>query len=137
MKFIADFHIHSRFSRATAQKLDLENLYIATQLKAAIFIKKKIRLAKIIIWLSFPIWGRRPGSADGRLLSEIFIQTADPYLVWMPKSKTVQNHYRNLLNRFGSEYNILHGMSTETIERSGATQLAEAIYRMRRGELSI
>ena len=33
MKFIADLHIHSRFSRATARNLDLENLYIAAQLK--------------------------------------------------------------------------------------------------------
>jgi uncharacterized protein (TIGR00375 family) len=33
MKFIADLHVHSRFSRATARNLDLENLYIAAQLK--------------------------------------------------------------------------------------------------------
>jgi len=33
MKFIADFHIHSKYSRATAKNLDLENLYIAAQLK--------------------------------------------------------------------------------------------------------
>ena len=33
MKFIADFHIHSRFSRATAKNLDFENLYISAQLK--------------------------------------------------------------------------------------------------------
>jgi len=33
MKFLADFHIHSRFSRATAKNLDFENLYIAAQLK--------------------------------------------------------------------------------------------------------
>jgi DNA helicase-2/ATP-dependent DNA helicase PcrA len=33
MKFIADFHIHSKFSRATAKNLDLENLYISAQLK--------------------------------------------------------------------------------------------------------
>ena len=33
MKFKADFHVHSRFSRATAKNLDLENLYIAAQLK--------------------------------------------------------------------------------------------------------
>ncbi|MDI6687768.1 MAG: endonuclease Q family protein [Desulfobacterales bacterium] len=31
--FIADFHVHSKFSRATAKNLDLENLYIAAQLK--------------------------------------------------------------------------------------------------------
>jgi uncharacterized protein (TIGR00375 family) len=33
MKFIADFHVHSRFSRATARNLDFENLYISAQLK--------------------------------------------------------------------------------------------------------
>jgi len=33
MKFIADLHVHSRYSRATARDLDLENLYIAAQLK--------------------------------------------------------------------------------------------------------
>ncbi len=33
MKFIADFHIHSHFSRATAKNLDLEHLYVAAQLK--------------------------------------------------------------------------------------------------------
>ena len=33
MRFIADFHVHSHFSRSTAKNLDLENLYIAAQLK--------------------------------------------------------------------------------------------------------
>ena len=33
MKFFADFHVHSKYSRATAKNLDLENLYIAAQLK--------------------------------------------------------------------------------------------------------
>lgn len=33
MKFIADFHVHSKYSRATAKYLDFENLYIAGQLK--------------------------------------------------------------------------------------------------------
>jgi len=33
MKFIADFHIHSKYSRATSKKLDLENLYVAAQIK--------------------------------------------------------------------------------------------------------
>jgi len=33
MKFIADFHVHSRFSRSTAKNLNLENIYIAAQLK--------------------------------------------------------------------------------------------------------
>ncbi|MCP4689688.1 MAG: UvrD-helicase domain-containing protein, partial [Desulfobacterales bacterium] len=33
MKFIADLHIHSRFSRATSKTLDFENLYRAARLK--------------------------------------------------------------------------------------------------------
>ena len=33
MKFIADLHVHSKYSRATAKNLDLENLYISGQLK--------------------------------------------------------------------------------------------------------
>jgi len=33
MKFFADFHVHSKYSRATAKNLDLENLYVAGQLK--------------------------------------------------------------------------------------------------------
>ena len=33
MKFIADFHVHSKYSRATSKNSDLENLYIAAQLK--------------------------------------------------------------------------------------------------------
>ena len=33
MKFIADLHVHSKYSRATARNLDLENMYIAAQLK--------------------------------------------------------------------------------------------------------
>jgi uncharacterized protein (TIGR00375 family) len=33
MKYIADFHIHSKYSRATSKSLDLENLTLAAQLK--------------------------------------------------------------------------------------------------------
>jgi uncharacterized protein (TIGR00375 family) len=33
MKIIADLHVHSKYSRATAQDLDLENLYVYAQLK--------------------------------------------------------------------------------------------------------
>ncbi len=33
MKIIADLHVHSKFSRATARDLDLENLYEAAQIK--------------------------------------------------------------------------------------------------------
>jgi len=38
MKFIADLHVHSKFSRATAKNLDLENLYIAAQIKGVTIV---------------------------------------------------------------------------------------------------
>ena len=31
--FLADFHVHSKYSRATSRDLDLEHLYIAAQRK--------------------------------------------------------------------------------------------------------
>ena len=33
MKYIADLHIHSRFSRATARNLNFPNLYLAARIK--------------------------------------------------------------------------------------------------------
>jgi len=33
MKIITDLHVHSKYSRATARDLDLENLYEAAQIK--------------------------------------------------------------------------------------------------------
>ena len=38
MKFFADLHVHSKYSRATAANLDLENLYIAAQIKGITLI---------------------------------------------------------------------------------------------------
>ncbi|WP_457551101.1 UvrD-helicase domain-containing protein [Desulfobacula sp.] len=38
MKFIADLHIHSKYSRATAKNLDFENLYYTAQIKGVTVI---------------------------------------------------------------------------------------------------
>ncbi len=38
MEFIADLHLHSHFSRATAKNLDLEHLYLAAQLKGVTLV---------------------------------------------------------------------------------------------------
>lgn len=38
MKFIADLHIHSKYSRATAKNLDLENLYYYAQIKGVTLV---------------------------------------------------------------------------------------------------
>lgn len=33
MKFLADLHLHSKYSRATAKNLDLEHIYTASMIK--------------------------------------------------------------------------------------------------------
>jgi len=38
MKFIADLHIHSKYSRATAKNLDFENLYYSAQIKGVTLV---------------------------------------------------------------------------------------------------
>ncbi|MBU1195609.1 MAG: UvrD-helicase domain-containing protein [Proteobacteria bacterium] len=38
MKFAADLHLHSKYSRATAKNLDLENLYRAAQIKGVFLV---------------------------------------------------------------------------------------------------
>ena len=38
MKFIADLHIHSKYSRATAKNLDFENLYYTAQIKGVTLV---------------------------------------------------------------------------------------------------
>jgi len=38
MKFIADLHIHSKYSRATAKNLDFENLYYTAQIKGVTIV---------------------------------------------------------------------------------------------------
>ena len=52
-----------------------------------------------------------------------------------PKSKTVQSRYESLLGRFGAELHILNQASTDELERHGAPLLAEALSRMREGQV--
>jgi PHP family Zn ribbon phosphoesterase len=57
MKFIADLHVHSRHSRATAKNLDLENLYIAGQLKGITVLGTGD--------VTHPVWFSMLGSKSG------------------------------------------------------------------------
>ena len=41
MTFLADLHIHSRFSRATSKDLDLERLHQAAQMKGFFMTLKR------------------------------------------------------------------------------------------------
>ena len=50
-------------------------------------------------------------------------------------SKTVAKNYEELLSRLGSEFFILEQAPVEDIERAGSPQLAEAVARMRAGQV--
>lgn len=52
-------------------------------------------------------------------------------------SKTVQNDYLTLISDLGSEFAILMDLPPETIARAGFPLLADAISRMRAGDVSI
>ena len=52
-----------------------------------------------------------------------------------PKSKTVQREVRGLVERLGPELGILERLPRAEIERGGDSLLAEAIDRLRRGEV--
>jgi uncharacterized protein (TIGR00375 family) len=54
-----------------------------------------------------------------------------------PNSKKVQKHYHAALNQLGTEFDILHRLSTEDIEKSGIPLLGEAIRRMRQQEIDV
>lgn len=54
-----------------------------------------------------------------------------------PKSKKVQKQYATLLKDLGSEFNILKTLSVSSIERAGVPLLAEAISRMRIGNVIV
>jgi uncharacterized protein (TIGR00375 family) len=53
------------------------------------------------------------------------------------KSRTVDREYTRLLEKLGNELNILTTISLEDLERTGSTRLAEAVSRMRKGDVNI
>ena len=54
-----------------------------------------------------------------------------------PATKRVMNTYRSLLERFGSELNILLHINDHELEENGIPLLGEAIKRMRQGHISL
>ena len=54
-----------------------------------------------------------------------------------PNSKKVQGEYMRLLTLLGNEFSILFDTSLDEIERHGSATLADAIARMRAGNICI
>lgn len=52
-------------------------------------------------------------------------------------SKTVQEEYKNLIKRFGSEFKILLEVSPQQIEQVSSAEIAEGIKRVRQGKVFI
>jgi len=55
----------------------------------------------------------------------------------MPGTKQVEVEYRNLIDKFGTEFNILIDISREELERATLPEIAEGIVRVREGKVFI
>jgi len=53
------------------------------------------------------------------------------------RTKTVEIEYKNLIKRFGTEFDILFSASPEQIERASCPEIAEGINRVRQGNVDI
>jgi len=108
MKFIADFHVHSKYSRATSKNSDLENLYISAQLKGINVIgtgdfthpgwfseiEKKLSpaeegLFKLKREIAKPLNEHIPGACRGDVR---FILTSEISSIYKKNGKTRKNH---------------------------------------------
>ena len=54
-----------------------------------------------------------------------------------PKSKKVQKYYQEALHQLGSEFDILHRLPINDIEKAGIPLLGEAVRRMRHKEIDV
>ena len=54
-----------------------------------------------------------------------------------PNTKTVQEEYKNMIKRFGSEFKILLDLDIEEIKRAGLIDIAEGINRVRQDKVHI
>jgi len=54
-----------------------------------------------------------------------------------PKTKTVAIEYKNLIKRFGTEFDILFSVNIDQIERVSCPEVAEGINRVRQGNVHI
>ena len=55
----------------------------------------------------------------------------------LPASQNVQNEYKKLTDSFGGEFEVLLGTSIPDISKISGPRIAEAIDRVRRGEIVV
>ena len=122
MKFITDLHVHSKFSRATAKNMDLENIYILAQLKGIMVvgtgdfthngwfseIKEKLQpaeegLFKLKDELSQKCDERVPLSCHNKVR---FLLTSEISNIYKKNNKTRKNHNLIFMPDLDSVYNL-------------------------------
>ncbi len=122
MRFITDLHVHSKFSRATAKNMDLENLYVSAQLKGITVvgtgdfthpgwfseIKEKLQpaeegLFKLKNELSQKCDEKIPSSCRNKVR---FILTSEISNIYKKKGKTRKNHNLVFMPDLDSAYKL-------------------------------
>ncbi|MDL2122613.1 MAG: UvrD-helicase domain-containing protein [Deltaproteobacteria bacterium] len=122
MKFITDLHVHSKFSRATAKNMDLENIYISAQLKGITVvgtgdfthngwlseIKEKLQpaeegLFKLKDELSQKCDEKVPLSCRNKVR---FLLTSEISNIYKKNNKTRKNHNLVFMPDLDSVYNL-------------------------------
>ncbi|MDL1968074.1 MAG: UvrD-helicase domain-containing protein [Deltaproteobacteria bacterium] len=122
MKFITDLHVHSKFARATAKNMDLENLYISAQLKGITVvgtgdfthngwfseIKEKLQpaeegLFKLKNELSQKCDEKVPLSCRNKVR---FLLTSEISNIYKKNNKTRKNHNLVFMPDLDSVYNL-------------------------------
>ena len=122
MKFITDLHVHSKFSRATAKNMDLENIYILAQLKGIMVvgtgdfthngwfseIKEKLQpaeegLFKLKDELSQKCDEKVPLSCRNKVR---FLLTSEISNIYKKNNKTRKNHNLIFMPDLDSVYNL-------------------------------
>jgi len=122
MKFITDLHVHSKFARATAKNMDLENIYISAQLKGITVvgtgdfthngwfseIKEKLQpaeegLFKLKDELSQKCDEKVPLSCRNKVR---FLLTSEISNIYKKNNKTRKNHNLVFMPDLDSVYNL-------------------------------
>jgi uncharacterized protein (TIGR00375 family) len=81
--------------------------------------------------------GQKPARSHPYTSSIQLVDILSEVLRVGPASKKVKQTYQTVLNKLGSEFDILHRLDIDAIEQAAVPLLGEAIARMRRKEINI
>lgn len=124
MKFAADLHLHSKYSRATAKNLDLENLYRAAQIKGVLLVGTGD--------FTYPAWIKEieeklePAEQGLFALKKEFAKKIDPTVPESCKNPVrfiLQSEISNIYKKDGKvrkNHNLIYFSDIETVKKFNA-----------------